>query len=527
MSGTTHSESNRWLVLFIIMLGTFMAILDSSIVNVALPYMMSAFEVNRNQIEWITTGYMIASSVSMPLVGWLMGRLGYKLLYLCTLGVFLFGSMLCAVAWSYDSLVVARIIQAIGGGSIMPVGMAIVVHLFEPHERGKAMGVWGTGMMIGPTLGPTLGGYLTDAFGWRSIFSVNMPIGIATLLAAIFLMKGQRHVDGKGVPFDFWGFSFLSLAVVPGLLALSKGQEKGWDSTYIVTSLGISLVGAIMFMAVESTIRHPIFDLKLLLIRNYWVCMVLGVFRAIGLFGGIFLLPMFLESYAGYSTIRTGLWLMPGAITLGIVLPITGKMSDRYSPVWMVAAGALITGFSMILYGNLDPLSGAGMIIIPQMIRGVGLALMMSPLMTAAINSVPRAQTAMASSFLNVSMQIGGAFGIALLNTIITNSIHIHAVRIGELIGAQSLEYQRLGAAAADAALRHPYAPAVLGGGASTLTEPLQFLLKRASVAGFENGFVIGGLIVLASLPFCFLLKPSAHHRSGDKTVPEGATAGE
>ena len=186
-----------------------------------------------------------------------------------------------------------------------------------------------------------------------------------------------------------------------------------------------------------------------------------------------------------------------------------------------------MAGASMLMYGNLDPLSSASAIIGPQILRGVGLALMMSPLMTAAINSVPRTQTAVASSFLNVSQQIGGAFGIALLNTIITDSIQVHAVRIGELIGSQSIEYQHLGAGAAEAALHHPFAQSIPGQVSTVMAQPLQILLKRASVAGFDNGFVLAGLIVLGCVPLCFLLKPSAHHRNGGKSGHEGALAEE
>ena len=264
---------------------------------------------------------MIASAVAMPLVGWLVGRVGYKTLYVCSLALFTMGSISCALAWNYDALVTFRIIQAIGSGAIMPVGMAIVVDLFEPHERGKALGIWGTGVMLGPALGPTLGGYLTDWFSWRAIFSVNVPFGIVAFVAALILMEKEGHNERRSVPFDFWGFTFLSMAVIAGLLALSKGQEKGWSSEFIVTCLIITVIGIIMFLAVESTARHPLIDLKLFTIRNYWVSMVLAIFRAIGLFGGVFLLPLFLENYAGYTTIQTGLWLMPGAVTLDWFFP--------------------------------------------------------------------------------------------------------------------------------------------------------------------------------------------------------------
>ena len=196
------------MVLGIVMMGTFMAILDSSIVNVALPHIMSAFGVNRDKIEWVSTSFMIAMAVAMPLVAWLLNRLGHKILYLSSLAIFTIGSAMCAFAWDYDVLIVSRIIQAIGGGAIQPVGMAIVADLFEPEERGKALGIWGTGIMIGPTLGPTLGGYLTDYFTWRTIFSVNIPFGIITILTGLLLFRNEKSNAPKH-SFDKWGFIFL------------------------------------------------------------------------------------------------------------------------------------------------------------------------------------------------------------------------------------------------------------------------------------------------------------------------------
>jgi len=286
-------RANRWGVLGIIMMGTFMAILDSSIVNVALPHMMSTFGVDREQIEWVATGFMLTSAVVMPLVGWLTSRISYKALYLGSLLIFTVASALCAMAWSYESLIAARILQALGGGAIQPIGMAIVAELFEPHERGRALGIWGIGIMAGPALGPTLGGYLTDAFSWRTIFSVNLPFGVITLLAGMIIMRPLR-THGARRPFDIFGFSFLAMALIAGLTALSNGQEKGWQSDYIHICEAFTVVGLVMFIAIELAVEHPLLDLRLFLIRNYLLSILLAVFRAVGLFGSVFLFPIFL-----------------------------------------------------------------------------------------------------------------------------------------------------------------------------------------------------------------------------------------
>jgi EmrB/QacA subfamily drug resistance transporter len=515
MNRDPRSSAYRWAVLALIMMGTFMAILDTSIVNVALPHMMSAFGVNRNQIEWVATGFMLATAVSMPLVGWLVDRLGHKTLYLGSLTLFTIGSAACATAWTYDSLIVARIIQAAGGGAILPVGMAIIAELFEPEERGKALGVWGTGIMIGPAVGPTLGGYLTEAFSWRSIFSVNLPFGLLALLTGLTIMKSDSRRLKRRVPFDWWGFISLSTTLIAGLLALSKGQEKGWTSEYIITCLAFTFTGLIMFLTVESVITHPLLDLKLFLYRNFTLSMGLAIFRAVGLFGGIFLLPIFLENLVGYTTIQTGLWMMPGAVMVGITMPISGRMADRYNIRWLVLCGSILTGISLILYGDLYPLSGAAMIIGPQLIRGVGLALMMAPLLTAALNAVPQEHVATASSFLNVAQRVGGSFGIALLNTFVTNSIRIHGIHLGSLVGNSPESLRRW----AEVGLREGHmrvqglflSPEIRG-----MVSAAETILDRANVLGFQNGFFLAGVILLLSVPLCLLLDGRKYPR-----VPE------
>ena len=505
-SESSQGPGYRWLVLSLVMLGTFMAILDTSIVNVALPHMMSAFGVNRNQIEWVSTGFMLATAVAMPLVGFLVGRLGHKTLYLISLALFTLGSAACALAWSYNSLIVARVIQAVGGGAIQPVGMAIVAELFEPEERGRALGIWGTGIMIGPAIGPTLGGYLTEISNWRSIFSVNLPVGIVTFLATMIIMQRRPNVTRQKIAFDWWGFLFLSLALVTGLLALSKGQEKGWTSDYILICLACSIVGMTMFLTIESFLPNPLLDLKLFMYRNFSLSMILAVFRAVGLFGGVFLLPIFLENLVGYTTIQTGLWMMPGAIAIGIMMPISGRLADNYSPRWLVTIGSLVTGLSLAMYGGLEPRSGAAMLIVPQIFRGAGLALMMAPLLTAAINSVPQAQVATASSFLNVAQRVGGSFGIALLNTFVTDAVHLHAVRLGEKLGQANHGLSRLAEVLSQVRMDH-LPGLVATNSVKAALVAVETISHNAQVMAFENGFVLAGGIILLGLPFCMLLE--------------------
>jgi DHA2 family multidrug resistance protein len=511
MSSNAYERANRWAVLSIIMLGTFMAVLDSSIVNVALPHMMSTFGVDREQIEWVATGFMLTSAVVMPLVGWLTSRISYKTLYLTSLVVFTVASGLCAMAWSYESLIAARILQAIGGGAIQPIGMAIVAELFEPHERGKALGIWGMGIMAGPAIGPTLGGYLTDAYSWRTIFSVNLPVGVLTLFAGMMVMGPLRSRRDKR-PFDLLGFVFLSTALIAALTALSNGQIKGWQSDYIHVCEALAAAGLVMFICVELGAENPLLDLRLMIVRNYLLSLLLAIFRAVGLFGSIFLFPIFLQTITGYTPVQAGLWMLPNALAVGLTMPIAGRLADRYSPAVLATVGCVTVGLSLLLFGVLDPLSSWPLLVLPQLGRGAGLALMMAPLMTAALNAVPRNEVPMASSFLNVFQNVGGSLGIAVLNTFVTNSIHRHAVRLGEVFPVQSQRFEvRLGLRAASVVFHHE-AGLVANPQNKLAFAASEAIGRRAQALGFENGFVLAGLILLAGIPLCLMLKPSAHH---------------
>jgi DHA2 family multidrug resistance protein len=507
VSEPTDNPRYRWGVLGIVMLGTSMAILDASIVNVALPHMMSAFAVNRDQIEWVSTGFMLASAVAMPLMGWLANRIEYKTLYLSCLLLFTVASGMCAVAWSFKAMLVARVLQAIGGGAIQPIGMSIIGELFEPHERGRALGIWGTGIMVAPAIGPTLGGYLTDVFSWRTIFSVNLPAGAVTLALGMLVMRPLR-AKGKRSAFDGWGYLLLAVALVAGLTALSNGQQDGWDSTFIRTCEAIAFVAGVLFIAVELTVEHPLLDLRLFLIRNYTLSLLLAIFRSVGLFGGMFLFPILLQNLMGYTTIQSGLWTMPTAISVGIAMPIAGRLADSGNTRLLTATGALMVGGSLVAFGYLDPLSSWQMLVVPQIVRGLGLALMMAPLLAAALNAVPRQQLPMASSFLNVAQRLGGSLGIAILNNAVTRSVQYHAVRIATQLPPQSQPYLRFAERVAGVTV-HRARGMLLTEDTKAAFIAADSIYKRAQVMGFANGFFLAGIIMLAGVPFCLLLKPA------------------
>ena len=307
----------KWNVLIVAMVGAFMPFLDESIVNVSIPNIMSDFGSSVTEIEWIMTAYMLAFAALMPLTAWFRDRIGYKYIFLASLGVFTLGSLLCGLAWNLPSLITARIIQASGGGAITPTTMAMITEVFPREERGRALSFWGLAVILGPALGPTAGGYLTHTLGWRSIFLVNLPVGIACMfLTFLLLVKDRPHYAMKK-PFDIWGFAFFTAFIVALLLGISRGEDEGWTSNYILACWLISILGLTGFMLAETYVEDRIIDLGLFRIPIFTSCMIMTMIRSIVLFGGTFLLPLFIQNEMGYDEITSGLIMLAQRVCNG------------------------------------------------------------------------------------------------------------------------------------------------------------------------------------------------------------------
>ncbi len=497
-------DNYKWMVMGIVMAGTLMASLDSSIVNVSIPAIMADFGASVDEIEWVVTGYMIAFATLMPLTAWFRDRIGYRALYMASLVVFTAGSLLCGVAWNLPSLIGARVIQALGGGAITPTGMAMISEVFEPHERGKAMGIWGMGVIMGPAVGPTIGGYLTNHFGWRSIFLVNLPIGIMVFIAASILLV--RDVPHKSThrPFDLWGFCFLTIFLVALLLGLSKGESEGWTSVYILTCTVISALGLLCFLLVETTIDYGIINLSLFKLPVFSACSVVFLVRSVVLFGGIFLLPLFMQQQMGYEEMQSGLILLPGSLVMAFIMPVGGRIGDKIGPRIPTLIGLTGLWLFMFMYRNMDVTMTAFDLISPTIVRGVGLGLLMAPITAAAMNSVPQKDTGMASSMLNIMQQVGGSVGISLLSTVLGHRVPYH-------IGGLASSIDRTSPAFTESfqnlfhhihSLGYTYAQSAQAAQGILVKKVVQ----RATVLSFQDAFLVGStLVVLAFIAALFL----------------------
>ncbi|MEI7661128.1 MAG: DHA2 family efflux MFS transporter permease subunit, partial [Bacteroidota bacterium] len=402
-----QSPSYKWWLLANVMIGTFMAVLDATIVNVGLPKIMASFGVGIDKIEWVLTAYMLALAVMLPTSGWMADRFGYKRIYFFGLFLFTLGSFLCGYSSSGDMLIMSRVIQGLGAGALMPVGMAIITREFPPEQRTLALGFWSIASAASVSFGPLIGGYLVDNFSWPLIFDVNLPIGVAGMLATAIIQKEYRSPRKRS--FDPVGFISVSIFLPVLLYALTEGNASnnsgGWNSPVILACFGIAIISLALFLITELTIKEPLIDLSLFRGFNFAVSNLVIFIFGIGMFGSTFLLPLYLQNSLGYTAIQAGSVFLPVGIMQGIIAPATGFFSGKMNPKIPIIIGALLLSLSFYLNSMLSFLTEHSFIMVTLYLRGLSMGLMFSPLTALATIGIPKEKMGQASGLINVLRQ--------------------------------------------------------------------------------------------------------------------------
>lgn len=405
----------KWWISLALSLGTLAVALNATSLNVAIPTMMASFGASLDKIQWVLTAYTITQTVLIPSVGWLGSRIGDRNLFLLSTALFTGGSLLCSISWNTESLIVARILQAIGAGPMTGVAMSLMYEAFPPHERGLAMGLFMAGWSIGPFFGPLLGGYLTEHVHWRAIFYLNIPVGILTI-AAGYLILPQRGTKERPARFDLLGFLTLAGGVVALLLALTQGQELGWGNQLIVTLFGLSLTLLSFFVVVELRSKSPFIELRHFRSFNFSLANLIMFFRVAGFRGANFLISLFLQRGLNYTPFQAGIFLLPGAIITGVVSPLAGIVADRLNPRVPLIAGLLILVFALYGLSTVTLWTTMATIFLLISLKSAGQSFMNAPLNTVALSAVPEGRARMASGIIGMIRGLGDAFGIATLS---------------------------------------------------------------------------------------------------------------
>lgn len=483
-----------WSVVIVIIIGVFMAILNGSIVNVALPQIMAIFNSTPDAIQWILTSYMMTLGVLMPLSGYLGDTFGYKRMYFIALALFTLGSILCGLSWSVNSMIAARIVQAVGGSIMQPLGMAFIYKVTPRNQVGLTMGIFGIAAMAAPAIGPTLGGYLVEYVTWRLIFFINVPIGIFNLFLSTVLLKETELV--KGHRFDYIGLLTSIVGLFCLLLALSQGNKHGWSSPYIVSLLTTAVISLSLFVFNELRHPEPILELRLFKNSLFTISTVIGSVLNIGMFGAMFLLPLLLQNVLGQTAMKTGLILLPAALATAAMMPISGKWFDKHGARGVVILGLILVTLTTYEVSGFNDLTPFTIMVGWLVVRGLGMGLCMMPVTTVGMTTIPMHLMGRGSALGNVIRQVSASLGIAMFTTIMQNRQVFHYANLAQTANMNS----------SDALLMQPVLRdiAVSQGWDLSYTQLLGLSVIAKKAAQSSMIYAIGDCFLIAAA-FCLL----------------------
>ena len=424
-------DHRHWMLpVMVCLIGTFLSILSSSIINVATASIMAVFGTDTQGVQWVSTAYSLAMAMIIPMSGWLGDKLGLRRLYLISLIVFVAGSTLCAFSWSLESLIAARVIQAAGGGILSPVVMAMIYRLVPRKQIGTAMGIMGMALFVAPAIGPTLGGWMVQYTDWRWIFMINLPLGIVGVLLAIMVVPDFAKVPvGK---FDAPGAITAAAGFAGLLFVLSKGNTWGWTSETTILTLVASLGMLVVFVLVELWSPSPLLDLKIFAIPSFTLANIAVGVTTIGMFAGLFYIPLYLQTVVGLKPLPVGLIMLPAALVSAVMMPVSGKLYDRFGPLVTIVGGMVFFAFCQSLFAGITLDTSMATITWWLVLRGVAMGICMMPIQTAALNEIPSALVSRASSLSNLIRNIASSFGIAIMTVLMTDRNVFHSARIRE-----------------------------------------------------------------------------------------------
>jgi MFS transporter, DHA2 family, multidrug resistance protein len=505
LAAPPEGAEHKYLIAFAVVLAALMQVIDSSIVNVALQDMMGNLGASLDEIAWVSTGYILASVIIIPLTGWLGDFFGRKRYFVGSIILFTVTSFLCGASHSLSALVFWRIVQGLGGGALMTVSQAVLFESFPRREAGTAMALFGLGVMVGPTIGPTLGGWLTDNFGWPWIFYVNLPVGI---LAATMIIGYVHDPEDQTRPptVDYIGIGLLAASVGSLQYLLEYGQREDWfDSRTMIFLAVVGVVAGAVLVWRELTTEHPVIDFRVLRHRQMWVGTLLGVVMGVGLYASVFTLPVFLQGNLSMTAQQTGIVLLPGALATAVSMAFVGRMTNRFDPRILIMIGALLFAWAMFRLSRITGESGGSDFFVSLILRGVGLGMMFVPLTTITLAELNLKELPQGTGLYNFFRQLGGSLGIAAIATLLSHytaqfrGILAEHISSGDPVTAMRLQM---------------LTRAMIGEGADSWTARARALsimdrelMGQASVIAYSRIYVLSALLILALIPLLLLVR--------------------
>lgn len=506
MKPPSPPQANKWLVAGTVMLPMLMVVLDTSVVNVSLDHIRGSLSAGIDEATWSITAYLAANAVIIPMTGWISRLIGRKRYLLFSIIMFTVSSFLWGASWSIESLIVFRILQGLTGGAMPPLSQAILLESFPPQQYGIAMAIFGIGVSFGPIIGPVLGGWITDVLTWHWVFFINIPIGIVSVIMAIFVIVDPPYMKGMRMKIDYWGLILLGLGVGCLQLLLDRGQRFDWFNSNIMIALALIAVFSLaLFVAVERYAERPIVDLSVF--RNYTYTLgniAMFVFMA-NLFGTLVLLPIYLQTLMGYTATLAGLVLAPGGVANLVALPVVGRFLHRYNPKVFVIVGILLTAYSTLLMAGFTLGVDFATVLWPRIFMGVGMGMLFIPLTTLTIASIKKEDMGNATALYNLVRNLGGSIGIAIVTTVVSRRSQFHQSRLIEQLTPYDSMYALRAQQGANLLQQKGIDPSSANhGGLGIMYENM---IRQAAMLSFADAFYLLTWMMIILIPLVLFMK--------------------
>lgn len=486
---------SRGKILAALLFGMFIAILNQTLLNVALPKINTEFNISASTGQWLMTGFMLVNGILIPITAYLFNKYSYRKLFLVALVLFTIGSLICAISMNFPIMMVGRVLQAIGAGVLMPLGSIVIITIYPPEKRGAAMGTMGIAMILAPAIGPTLSGYIVQNHHWNVMFYGMFIIGILAILVGFVWFKLYQYTtnpkaDIPGIIFSTIGFGAL-------LYGFSEAGNKGWGSVEIETMFAIGIIFIILFVIRELRMKAPMLNLEVLKFPTFTLTTVINMVVMLSLYGGMILLPIYLQNLRGFSALDSGLLLLPGSLIMGLLGPFAGKLLDTIGLKPLAIFGIAVMTYATWELTKLNMDTPYMTIMGIYVLRSFGMAFIMMPMVTAAINALPGRLASHGNAFLNTMRQLAGSIGTAILVTVMTTQTTQHLSAFGEELDKTNpvvQDHMR--------ELASQY-----GGQEGAMKVLLQFVNKLATVEGINDAFIVATIFSIIALILCLFLQ--------------------
>jgi len=508
---------NRWIVAITVMLPTLIVIVDTAVVNVSLDHIRGSLSAGIDESTWAITSYLASNAIIIPMTGWLSKFFGRKRYLIFSVSLFTFSSLMCGSSWNIQSLVFFRILQGLGGGALQPISQAILLETFPPHQHGMAMAIFGIGTMFGPIIGPLLGGWITDNWSWHWIFFINIPIGIVSILMALFFIVDPPYMERTKMKIDYWGLLLLVIGIGCLQIVLDKGQREDWFSSSFITWMSyISISSLIMFILVEFFAENPIVNLRTFRDLSFSSGNIILFLYSFSFFSSVILLPIYLQTLMGYTSFLSGLVLAPGGIATMITMQIAGGLVTKINPKAMLAFAIATVAYSIHLMSQFNIQADFNTIVWPRVAMGVGMGFLFIPLTTMTLSHIKREEMGNATGIYNLLRNLGGSFGVAIVTTLLARRIQLHQVHLIEHLTPFERNFQ----------LALPQISRILQGRGfiPSLRNQESWgliynqLIRQASMLSFNDAFYLLSIIMMLILPLVLLMKKGEAHGPGPGT---------